>query len=103
SKTHDFASLVRVGAGADLDLLCLDCPSGAALVDVVGPLGVYEYEETVFRRMLSIPLLSPIGICVLVLASKSIVDRSRCAEESDQPVTVGCLPGSLLLFIAQPV
>src|SRR2546428_12805460 len=57
SPTLDFASLIRVGAaGADLDLLRLGCAARAALVDVIGPLGVYEYEEAVFRRVLSIPL-----------------------------------------------
>src|SRR5262249_53281119 len=85
---------------ADLDLLRFDRAARAALVDVLGPLEVYQYEETVFRRVLIIPPLSPIGICVRALAPKSVVNRSRCTEECIQPVIVACLTGSLLLFIA---
>src|SRR5438128_11661761 len=82
SPTLDFASLIRVGAArANLDLLRLGCAARAALVDVIGPLGVYEYEEAIFRRVLSIPLLLPIGIGIRALAPKPVVDRSRCAEE----------------------
>ena len=69
-------------------------------MDVIGPLGVYEYEEAIFRRVLSIPLLSPIWIRVRALGPKPVVDRSRCAEECIQPVIVARLTGSLPLFIA---